>query len=234
MTANLSTLRKFARRLLGRNGGNNAELQQRRHAVAAQKTDYRRWTDAKNYNPQWATRSHLAIELLGDARWVCDLGCGAQDLRKLLPSDSFYLPMDLKKWTEETLVCDINNKVLPPDYLEASDVCFVMGVLEYIYDGRWFLNELALSAEVIVISYNVAELCKVTREDNGWVNNLTTEQFKNLIEGAGYRIEDTRLYENARLIIRATNPAFGQDARAARDAGRQRLLEARAAKIPAQ
>jgi len=230
MTTQFTTLRKLARRLLGR--GNSAEIQQRRRSVSTRKTDYRRWTDANSYNPQWSTRSDLALELLGQAQWICDLGCGPQDLRKMLPADSIYLPMDLKQWTDDTIVCDINNKILPSEYLELCDVCFVMGVLEYIYDPTWFLNELASRAEGIIISYNVAELCRVKREDNGWVNNLTTEQFRGLVEAAGFKIEDTRLYDNAQLIIKGINPAFA--AQSARQTKRAQFANARSATAQTQ
>jgi hypothetical protein len=224
MSANLSKLRNLAKRLLGRDGGNQAEIRNRRNAVTARQTDYRRWTDAKHYNPQWATRSHLALELLGDARWICDIGCGPQDLKALLPEGSIYLPMDLKQWTEDTITCDINGKKLPRDYIELSDCCFVMGVLEYIFDWDWFLKALAGSAESVIISYNVAELCRVAREDNGWVNNLSSEQFKQAITSAGFKIEDTRLYDNAQLIVKAANPSFDAAARSERETKRQRLL----------
>ncbi len=224
MTINVFPFRKFIRLLLTK-GGNERELQRRRHAVAERKTDYHRWTQAKNYNPQWSSRSHVALDLLKDAKWVCDLGCGPQELRKLLPADTVYLPMDLKQWSDDTVVCDINNKLLPKEYLELSDLCFVMGVLEYVYDGPWFLNALASHAQGIVISYNVAELCKVKREDNGWVTNLTTEQFKLLVETAGFKIDDTRIYDNAQLIIRAVNRNFDRSALSQRQLRRDEFLK---------
>jgi hypothetical protein len=217
--------------LLGRKGGGDREVQLRRRSLVEQTTDYRRWTDARNYNPEWSPRSALAIELLDHARWVCDLGCGAQALRKQLPADSIYLPMDLKQWTDDTIVCDINRRSLPTDYLELCDFCFVMGVLEYIYDTSWFLDALARSAEGIIISYNVAELSLDRREDNGWVNSLTSQQFKTLIESAGFKILDTRLYinerlpKNGQLIVKAINPAFDSVARVRRQESRARFLK---------
>jgi len=140
--------------------------------------------------------------------------------------------MDIKPWTEDTIVCDVNQRVLPVDYVRLADLTFVVGVLEYLFDPAWLLSELAASTEGIIISYNVAELSTIRRADNGWVNDFTTEQVNALIEAAGFRIEDTRLYRGSELIIKATNPTF--DSATKRQMKRAQFLGVGLKAVPAQ
>lgn len=233
MDVQLRTIvRRMVRVLLRLIGGTNSEIKARRQAALEHRTDYRRWMDPGSYNPQSAARLRLAVEMLGGAEWVCDIGCANQDLRRLIPSNAICLPMDLMPWTEDTIVCDINLRSLPVDYVQLADLTFVVGVLEYLFDPAWFLSELAKSAEGIIISYNVAELGTIRREENGWVNDFTTEQFKALIEAAGFRIEDTRLYRGYELIVKATNPTFASATK--RQLKRAQFLGVDSQAMPAQ
>lgn len=165
------------------------ELARRRAAVAARGTDLTRWLDETQYEAGWQARAGRAVELAKGSRWVCDIGCGPQFLRGLLPPGSVYLPADLRRWTPDTAEIELNAGRLPVRYLELSDVCFLLGVLEYLLDLEGFLRALSARVELVVFSYNPAELVPDDRAAMGWLNALTTAQLTEAFRRAGLRLE---------------------------------------------
>ena len=165
------------------------ELARRRAAVAAGTTDLTRWLDETQYEPGWQVRSVRAVELAKGARWFCDIGCGPQFLRRLLPPGSVYLPADLRRWTPDPAEIELNAGRLPITYLELSDVCFLLGVLEYLLDVEGFLRVLRPRVDRVVISYNPAELVPDDRAAMGWLNALTTEQLRETFHRGGMELE---------------------------------------------
>lgn len=194
--------------------------------IAARKTDYSRWRDQRSYNPAWAERLGLALSYLGDARWVVDLGCGSQDMRSRLPPEAIYLPMDLVKWTPDTLACDINAGSLPTAYIELGDVCFLLGVLEYVYQPDPLFSALGQHAEKIVLSYNAADLSSADRHRNGWVNAMSVAEVVALVQRHGFQVTSTGRYLD-QILIEAVNPDFDDDRRARREEARRSFLSAR-------
>src|SRR4029077_254258 len=84
-----------------------------------EKTDYRRWLNLRNYPVSWDWRAAAAAALAKESQWICDLGCGGrQVLRSSLPSGIVYLPSDIHQWTDDTVVCDVNEYQLPLAYLQ--------------------------------------------------------------------------------------------------------------------
>lgn len=202
------------------------ERARRRWVVRRGETDYRRWRDPRSYNDGWSSRLDAAMPWIRDARWVADLGCGAQELRTRLPDGAVYLPMDLTQWTPDTLPCDINAKHVPNDYLVLCDLCVTMGVLEYLYDPPWLLSYLAEYAEAIVLSYNAVDISTADRLANGWVNAFTAADVVAMIERAGYRVVNRTNYLD-QTMIGAVNAAFDETRRRWRHSARQAYLEAR-------
>jgi hypothetical protein len=216
-------LRKFARYFKGNTDGLTREFERRRAVVEARRTDYFRWSNRSNYDPLWAERLAIAVSFLGSALWVVDLGCGAQDLRGLLPPEVFYLPMDIVGWTADTLTCDINAGLLPPDYLELADVCCMMGVLEYVYDPDRLMAALSGTVETLIVSYNATDFSAIERHRNGWVNSLSVADFLALLDRHGYRVIAADRYLD-QIVVKAVNSGFGAEQAVKRKDGREAFL----------
>ncbi len=86
------------------------EATRRSEVVRQSDTDRFRWTQSESFDKNWAWRSSFAAAMCADSKVVCDVGCGMQTLRSLLHDGITYLPADLIKRTEDTLVCDLNRK----------------------------------------------------------------------------------------------------------------------------
>jgi hypothetical protein len=195
------------------------ERSRRQKVIDARKTDVARWRNRASYNPSWASRLDSAMPLLAGAAWVADLGCGMQALRARLGSDATYLPMDLKPWTGDTLICDLNARDLPDHYIALCDVCVVMGVLEYLYDPDWLLARLAEHAETIVLSYTAVDMVIADRAGNGWVNAFTSDEVVRMVERAGYGVVGLGRHDD-QLLVKASRSDFDAVRRAHRDARR--------------
>jgi len=179
------------------------ELARRRAAVASGRTDLTRWLDETQYDAGWQERAIRAVELANGCRWFCDIGCGPQFLRRLLPPGSVYLPADLRRWTPDTVEIELNAGRLPVSYLELSDVCFLLGVLEYLVNVEGFLRAIAPRVELIVFSYNPVELVPEDRAAMGWLNALTRSELEGVFGRAGLQLELTEPQGTTQVLGRA-------------------------------
>lgn len=152
-------------------------------------TDLTRWMDETQYDAGWQARAGRAVELARDSRWFCDIGCGPEVLRGLLPRGSVYLPADLRRWTPDTAEIEINAGRLPVTYLELSDTCFLLGVLEYLLDVERFVRALPSRVDRVVFSYNPIELVPDDRAAMGWLNAMTSAELKEIFRRAGLQLE---------------------------------------------
>jgi len=166
-------------------------------------TDYSRWGELGSYEPAWDWRAEAAARLRGTKRWICDLGCGGhQVLRKLLPPGIVYLPSDLFRWTEDTLTCDINRYRLPIPFLKMCDLCYILGVLEYVHDTTWLFRQLSFYVEGVVFSYNPVDFVPDGRDACGWVNALSMKELEDLLDNSNYRIAKIEQFENGTVIFK--------------------------------
>src|SRR5271154_6684946 len=85
-----------------------------------------------DFGEGWQPRAAAAAEWLADAARVADLGCGTMRLERFLRPGQGYLPVDVARRDERTLVLDLNE---PSDLarLPAADACALLGILEYAY-----------------------------------------------------------------------------------------------------
>jgi len=176
------------------------ERARREAAVRAGTTDLTRWVDETQYETGWQPRAGRAVELASGSRWFCDVGCGPQRLRALLPPGSIYLPADLRRWTPDTAEIELNAGRLPVEYLDLSDACFLLGVLEYLLDLEGFLRALSAHVDRVVFSYNPAELVPDDRPAMGWLNALTTAQLREAVRRAGLRLEHLEPFGTTQVL----------------------------------
>ena len=108
---------------------------------------------------------------------MVDYGCGKQHLRKYLPPESKYIPVDYISRSADTIVADFNQK--PPPIID-GDVAFISGFLEYVEDVPAFIGLISsLSYREIVMSYCTTELIPRMEERKklGWKNHLNLKDF---------------------------------------------------------
>jgi hypothetical protein len=134
----------------------------------------------------------------------------------MLPEGSRYMPMDLHKWTSETIVCDINKRFLPTQYLEDCDICILLGVFEYLAEPDFLVEKLATYVPVIVGSCHHRRMPAAFRLQRGWLNALSWAELRAKLETAGFVIDREESID-AQIVFRAHNGALSSRCTLARD-----------------
>jgi hypothetical protein len=180
----------------------NSELLRRKESISEAKTDRSRWEESVSFEENWSGRAELAAAMIKGSKKVCDIGCGMQDLRRELEDHVQYLPMDIVKWSPDTLECEINQKNLPLEYIRAAEVTTILGVVEYLNEPRWLLQRIAENCPALLVSYCTAQpsgnLQK--RVNNGWMNSFSDIEFESLLGSLNWKIIDKRLYEGSQWL----------------------------------
>jgi hypothetical protein len=180
-----------------------AEVKHRLELFKRRETDIDRWSKSESFDRSWSKRSPFAAAFCADSHCVCDIGCGMQTLRPLLPIHIKYLPADIAKRTEDTALCDLNRKVLPLEYLREADTVTLLGVIEYVFDVPWLFAALRQSIGTLIVSYNPVDMIGKGRRETGWVNDFHLEELVQMINRAGYLVRDINLIDPGQVMIRA-------------------------------
>jgi len=185
-------------------GGIQNELERRRGVIAAGRTDVERWADMRHLERAWDARATYAANYIPSGAVVLDLGCGRMALEEFLPADCRYIPCDLARRDERTVLCDFNAAVYPDSQAQEADLVCLLGVLEYIFDARAFLLHLGRWRHPVVMSYcaieGVGDLEQ--RRNLGWVNHYSHEQLADLLAEAGFTVERSDRIDNLQWLFR--------------------------------
>ena len=141
---------------------------------------YKQWKDYDNMIDfsfgRWDYRVQTVASCIGtDIKSVMDLGAGAMSLKKYLDSTVAYFPVDYCKRQENTIVCDFERREFPD---KKADCIVASGILEYISDLDWFVEQICNHCEKAVISYISIEMMRdfSIRQHEGWRNNYSLVQ----------------------------------------------------------
>ena len=85
-----------------------------------------------------------------------------------------------------TELCDL-SKLQPPSSAAAADVCFLLGVLEYLPDVEGAIRSISDLCDWIVFSYCSTDL--TTERWHLWINAYSGPEIGSLVGLAGFRIE---------------------------------------------
>jgi hypothetical protein len=161
-------------------------------------TDFSRWSNVSEFEPEWAERSQLIARLVPKGSRIIELGAGAQLLKTYLhPSCTYYAADLFDRGHENTIVFDLNSRPLPSLKHLKPDVLVLAGVLEYIADVRGFVDWLSDQTKVCIASYECASTRQTTlgriaenmrRAGAGWVNTFTAPELTGLFESGGFGV----------------------------------------------
>lgn len=149
-------------------------------------TDVERWSQTESLATQWDSRAAMAARFIAPGSSVLDLGCGAMTLGQYLDSTCQYYPADVVERIPGAFVVDLNAKQFPPG---SYDVITLLGVLEYVHDVPWVLDQVRKVSRSLIVTYcaKLAEGDVVGRRGLGWVNDFTERDFNVLLASANWR-----------------------------------------------
>nr|WP_321524042.1 methyltransferase domain-containing protein [uncultured Cohaesibacter sp.] len=109
-------------------------------------TDLELWDEiAVTEQPTWENRASIFSHFIRPRDRVMDLGAGNQKLRKYIPSNCDYVPVDCTDKLDNTFVVDFNNEFKLPD--GKFDVIVSLGFVEYMVDLDDFMEKLSTHSE---------------------------------------------------------------------------------------
>ena len=175
-------------------------------------SDISRWRQDNSLHPSWEDRVEVMVSRIEPGSRILDIGAGAQSMRRHLPANCDYLPLDVVGRTPDTIVCDLNKGSLPSlrvDWAVAS------GVLEYLVNVPRFLNELTSVSRQAVISYVVPQSGDSIfgRRAMGWVNDFTQEEIEGKFLGCGFVIDDYKRWGGQMIYWLTVKSATNEDVR---------------------
>jgi len=148
-------------------------------------SDVARWTDLRNLAHAWDARAAALAPLIDAPDRVLDLGCGAMALERALRPGVVYMPADLVRRDERTLVFDVNAGPLPD---ADADVVTGLGFLEYVQAPDAFFAA-ARRWPRLILTYNPADLdMGRDRRSHGWFNDLTVADVVAIAVTAGFSL----------------------------------------------
>ena len=171
-----------------------------REAVAAGQPLMIRWAEVEpNFGERWRPRAAAAAEWLAAAATIVDLGCGSMTLAGCLRPEQRYVPVDLARRDQGTLVLDL-NKAADLERLPAADACALLGVLEYIYGPHELIGALRRRYGQVVATFNVRRDGESAEDrlGHGWVNHFTRDELLSLFGRHGYALARDHLFEGKR------------------------------------
>lgn len=162
-----------------------------------------KWQKIEYFDEAWKNRIREMAESIdpGD-RSVCDIGCGQEWLRDFLPPGIKYYPVDYTKRSDETIVCDLNKKELPPEAAMQGTI-FCSGVLEYIVDYSWFLKSIGQHSKKIILSYCTREEIPdfSVRTGLAWKNHLISSEIVDIMQDCGFSLAKTSMYNKNSIFV---------------------------------
>jgi len=171
-------------------------------------TDFKRWSEKHNLLSDWDNRTIFMTSLLRPKSSILDIGCGKQIAKQHLPDNCIYTPLDLISRSDDTIVHDFNsNKILELENI--YDYSFCSGVVEYIHDLNFFLEQLCRFSENILLSYNTRTNSQSIkeRESLGWVNHLCDKSLLKLFKSKNLGIIRQTCFHHQLIFLLKVNPS---------------------------
>lgn len=159
-------------------------------AVATQETLVFRWEHlAAERTDSWSLRAKRAAQLIGSQASVVDLGCGMMTLEGFLNPTALYIPVDVVRRDERTLLVDLNKEDLP-DF--AADCLVGLGLLEYIFDVPKLLKRISTRYDTVLLSYSSVDNCpnRDERAGHAWLNHFSIAEMESMFLANGFRIHE--------------------------------------------
>lgn len=147
---------------------------------------------------------------------LADYGEGKSMLRRLLPPAMDYYPLDYRKRSEATILCDFDRDPLPAIQTDGA-VC--TATLVFLHRGEELLAHIAEhTKDTVILSYVTREKVpdREARRMSGYVTDFSEEDIRSLMEGRGFRLEemlpDPANQIDRIFLFRRTENLFGGDA----------------------
>lgn len=152
------------------------------------KSDIKRWQNDNQLYRDWDERTMILASYILPNASIIEFGAGNMILKNHINNYKSYIPTDIVARFEETLVCDLNEGIIPE--IRKCDTAVFSGVLEYVYDIESVFKELGPTIKQVVLSYCCADIVKLSRDKNGWLSDYKKNELEEIFIKYGFKIEN--------------------------------------------
>lgn len=122
------------------------------------------WNDSKNnalslqtvlHSEEVRQRYYIVSRLMDFDKYhtVIELGAANERVREFLPTDVRYIPSDYIRYSDDTIVADLNEQPVPDFATNRKDtVCLLLSCIIYYFDWKGVLAQCARQADQLIIS----------------------------------------------------------------------------------
>lgn len=142
------------------------------------------------------TRLKVAARMIDFDKFdtLIDLGAANERIRSFLPKNIRYIPVDYVRYTDETILCDLNQHDFPSAGYDPGRTCILsMGIIGYIQDWQWFLRKVSENCTCFIIGHN--DFARISREyrRTGWTryNALFDHEIIRYMLNLGFELTDS-------------------------------------------
>lgn len=125
---------------------------------------------------------------------LIDLGAANERVKEFLPRNINYIPVDYVKYSENTVLCDINKYEFPNTGFIPNKTCiFSIGNIQYCKNWKWYLETISKNCECLILAHD--DLPRLNREyrKTHWsrYNALFDHEFIRYMQSLGFIITDS-------------------------------------------
>lgn len=144
--------------------------------------DLKRWQENALLTPTWEERNRLIGTWIASGSSVIDVGAGSRNLLNYLVDPRSYVAVDIIQEHPGTLYADFNS-FIAPQITGRHDYVVCSGLLEYIVNLDFLLDQVARWGRFIIVTYACREHVsdEAVRIARGWVNNLSKRELLALL-----------------------------------------------------
>lgn len=165
----------------------------------AKVSDFERWSKDNVFHENWNERTQLLSDFILPNASIIEFGAGSQVLKHMVANHKKYVPSDIVKRNEETLVCDLNQPLMLD--LSSFDTVVFSGVLEYVFDINsvfQYLQQNQISQ--VVLSYCTTDLNASNRKLHGWLSDYSETDLLEIFKANQYTIVAIEQWKNQKLF----------------------------------
>ena len=125
-------------------------------------------------------------------RSVADYGAGKLGLRRLLDPSIAYYPIDYVKRSEDTIICDFDQDMLPE---LKTDVSVCTATLVFIAGAKELLEHICMrTSDRIILSYVLLETFRDVegRRASGYISDLTDRDIRTMLGRHGFELREVQ------------------------------------------
>ncbi|GAB1258109.1 hypothetical protein NBRC116494_26110 [Aurantivibrio plasticivorans] len=136
-------------------------------------------TDTAWTNPFWEMRAKYIARLIPNKVKLLDLGCGNMLIERHLPDGSIYIPCDIEKRDERTVICDFDQGEYPDDCGETLVIC--LGVANYLSKQAELLHHICQREKPFYFSIRPKNLIQHKINEGVFPDALSFDQLRHIM-----------------------------------------------------